>query len=80
MVRAQRLADADDIAQRILTAAGEMEEWVEMKPAAFEDVLDNELSKYEKFQSMLEDGEQKQEDLLSSITVRSELLIHILLS
>ncbi|KAI0077917.1 pH-response regulator [Panus rudis PR-1116 ss-1] len=67
ITRAQRLADADDITQRIIKAASGIERWVEVQPAMFEDILDEELLKYEKFRTALQDNERKQEDLLQSI-------------
>ena len=70
VTRATRLADSDDITPRILKAAAAIERWVEVQPSMFEDVLDEELAKYEKFRVDLEEGEQKQEQLLNSVKVR----------
>lgn len=70
VARAQRLAEADDITLRISKAASAFEQWVAVKPEMLEDILDEELSKYEKFRTMLEQSEQKQQELLDAIKVR----------
>ena len=68
--RVSRLADSDDITPRILKAASGMEQWVNVQPAMFEDILDQELSKYDKFRVQLEEDEVKQQDLLKAVQVR----------
>lgn len=68
--RAQTLAKADDIQPRILKAAAGFERLVEVEPAMFEDVSDEELAKYDKFVTEIKDFEQKQVDLLTAIKVR----------
>lgn len=72
--RANALAASEDISPRIQKAASGIERWVEVQPAMFEDVLDQELSKYDKFRTYIEEGEQKQEVLLESIKVGSTLV------
>jgi programmed cell death 6-interacting protein len=67
--RAKRRVDADDITARILKAAAVIEQWVEIQPSMFEDVLEEELGKFEKFRSDILDIEEKQETLLKSIEV-----------
>jgi programmed cell death 6-interacting protein len=67
--RAQRLADADDIGPRILKVAAGFERWVDVKPAMFGDVSDEELAKYDKFISEIDGGRSKQEALLQDIQV-----------
>ncbi len=67
--RAQKLADADDITLRIMEAAAAFEQWVEVQPAMLDDVLEEELSKFEKFHVEIEAGRAKQEALLNSIKV-----------
>lgn len=69
--RTKRLVDAEDVAPRILRAAAGIERWVEVQPSMFEDVIDEELTKYEKFREELEEGEQRQEVLLASVKVRA---------
>ena len=70
VARANRLAASDDITPRILKAASGMEQWVNVQPAMFEDILDQELSKYDKFRVQLEEDEVKQQDLLKAVQVR----------
>lgn len=70
--RATRLAASEDITPRILKAASAIERWVEVQPSMFEDVIDDELAKYDKFREEIEEGEQQQEVLLDSIKVSSE--------
>lgn len=77
--RAQRLSDADDVTPRVLQVAAGMEQWAEVRPEAFEDVLDEELAKYEKFRTMVEESEEKQEQLLSQIRVGANSLLSRLL-
>ncbi|KAI0925777.1 hypothetical protein AcV5_008415 [Taiwanofungus camphoratus] len=73
--RANALAASEDISPRIQKAASGIERWVEVQPAMFEDVLDQELSKYDKFRTYIEEGEQKQEVLLESIKERNVLFL-----
>ncbi len=68
--RARRRVDVDDITPRILKAAAAIERWVEVQPSMFEDVLDEELAKFEKFRDDIEEAGEKQEVLLDSIKVR----------
>lgn len=65
--RAQRLADADDISTRIQKEAAGLETWVEVQPSMFEDTLDQELVKYDKFRHDIEDGAAKQTELLENV-------------
>ena len=69
VARANRLAASEDITPRILKAASGMEQWVNVQPAMFEDILDQELSKYDKFRVQLEEDEVKQQDLLKAVQV-----------
>ncbi|KAF9046965.1 BRO1-domain-containing protein [Hymenopellis radicata] len=70
--RAESLAEADDIRPRILKAATKLESLEEMQPAMFENVLDEELAKYDKYCQLLADNAQEQEDILSSIEADNE--------
>jgi programmed cell death 6-interacting protein len=67
--RAQYAAEADDITTRIIKQAAGIERWTEVQPSMFEDTLDQELSKYDKYKSDLEDGKREQEKLLDEIEV-----------
>lgn len=68
--RVHRAASDDDVTARILKAASAMEQWVSVQPAMFEDILDEELSKFDKFRVQLEDNEKKQTELLHAVLVR----------
>lgn len=65
--RAQRLADADDISARIQKEAAGLESWAEVQPFMFEDTLDQELVKYDKFRHDIEEGAVKQSELLENV-------------
>lgn len=71
VVRAQRRAESDDIRPKVLAAAANLEQGIEMSAVMFEDVSDNELAKYDKFIQGLTEGRKKQEEILSSIKVIS---------
>lgn len=73
--RAVRLAESEDIKPRILKAAATIEQWVDVQPSMFEDVLEDELAKYDKFRSDLEGSEQKQSELLNSIKVQFFIIV-----
>ncbi|KAI0266621.1 BRO1-domain-containing protein [Russula aff. rugulosa BPL654] len=70
--RAQRLADADDIGPRIVKEAAGLERWAEVQPSMFEDSLDQELAKYDKFRRDIEEGGVKQTELLEKVKTRME--------
>lgn len=65
--RAQRLADADDISARILKEAAALERWTEIQPSIFEETLDQELAKYDKFRRGMEDSAAKQLELMEGV-------------
>jgi programmed cell death 6-interacting protein len=65
--RAQRLADADDISTRILKEAAGLEMWTEVQPSMFEETLDQELAKYDKFRRDMEEGAARQSELLENV-------------
>lgn len=67
--RAQSLADADDIRVRILKVSSGFERFAQVEPAMFEDVLDEELAKYDKFLREIDEVGQKQNHILSDIQV-----------
>ena len=69
VARVDRLASSDDITQRIAKAASAMEQWVNVQPAMFEDVLDEELCKYDKYRVQLEENGQKQDEILDTVKV-----------
>jgi programmed cell death 6-interacting protein len=65
--RAERLTKTDDIQPRIMRAASGFERWVEVQPAMFEDVCDEEIAKYDKFLQELGECEKKQDEILEAI-------------
>ncbi len=71
VARVDRMTASDDITQRVARAASAMEQWVNVQPAMFEDILDEELSKYDRFRVQLEDNGQKQEAFLQSLQARA---------
>ncbi|KAH8092591.1 pH-response regulator [Cristinia sonorae] len=75
VARATRLADAEDITPRILKAASGFEQWVEVQPAMLEDVLEEELAKFDKFAAAIQEGETRQQSLLDTIKERNELFL-----
>ncbi|KAI0331883.1 BRO1-domain-containing protein [Cubamyces sp. BRFM 1775] len=70
VARVDRLASSDDITQRIAKAASAMEQWVNVQPAMFEDLLDEELCKYDKYRVQLEENGQKQVEVLDAVKER----------
>lgn len=73
MKRATSLADSEDIKPRILKVAATIERWVEVQPSMFEDVLDEELAKYEKFRTGIDETKRRQEGILKSLEARISL-------
>ena len=75
--RAENRAQDDDIRERIQKAASTTKNnLADMPPAMFENILEEELEKYDQFYEMLKDTEQEQEDILSAIEV-SHYGIHL---
>ncbi|KAF8071744.1 BRO1-like domain-containing protein [Lyophyllum atratum] len=73
--RAQALAAADDIRERVMKVAVGFARLVEVEPAMFEDVSDEELAKYDRFLSEMGEIEQRQGSTLSEIQRRNELFL-----
>jgi programmed cell death 6-interacting protein len=70
VIRAQNLADNDDISDRIKLVALGLERWTQVKAEMFEDVMGEELNKYEKYRNEIA-GTEEQDSLLQKIEVRS---------
>jgi programmed cell death 6-interacting protein len=68
--RANQLADADDIQGRIAREAAGVARWAEVTPAMFEDSMQEELFKFEKFRKDIDLTVEKQQALLADIKVR----------
>ncbi|KAI0313744.1 BRO1-domain-containing protein [Amylostereum chailletii] len=70
--RANRRKEADDIHPRILKAAAGVERWAEVQPSMFEDVLEDELAKYDKFRNDVAQGGVKQDEILEAVKARMQ--------
>lgn len=73
--RAQRVSDDDDIAPRLMREAEAVARWVEVRPEMFDDALEEELGKYERFRAELEEGARRQEDALRGIAERNAVFL-----
>lgn len=62
------MADSDDIADRIKLVALGLERWTQVKAEMFEDVMGEELDKYEKYRMEVA-GTDEQDSLLKKIEV-----------
>lgn len=71
LLRAQGLAAGDDISDRIKLVAVGLERWTQVKAEMFEDVMAEELGKYDKYQSEITATKEEQENLLKKIEVCS---------
>ena len=68
--RAQRLADADDISNRVLQEASKFDQMADIQPLVFEEASDQELAKYDKFLVEMREFEEKQSTILTDVKVR----------
>ena len=66
---ARSLVDADDIEPRIMKASSGFAKLAEVTPDMFEDISDEELSKYDKFLLEMDEISRKQTEILSAIEV-----------
>jgi programmed cell death 6-interacting protein len=66
---ANDLAEMDNIQPRVMKAASGFERWAEVEPAMFEDILDEEISKYDKFLQRLRENKEEQAQVLTNIEV-----------
>lgn len=67
--RARARAARDDVEPRILKAAAGFEKLAELDPAMFEDILDEELAKYDRYLVDIEDLGKRIEEALNHIKV-----------
>lgn len=67
--RAKLTTEVDDIQDRVLLVSAGFEKLAEVRPAMFEDIMDEELAKYDKFLKEISDLEQKQVTTLSELKV-----------
>jgi programmed cell death 6-interacting protein len=75
LIRLQNFAGSDDISDRIKLVALGLERWTEVKAEMFEDVMTEELQRYEKYRNEIASTEVEQRDLLRKIEVNSDPLI-----
>ena len=68
--RAQSLAAADDIQARVMKAASGFERLADVTPDMFEDISDEELSKFDKFLAEMSDIERRQNEIIAEVQVR----------
>lgn len=68
--RVEKRAATDDIRTRVMQVASGFEKLAQLEPAMFEDVLDEELAKYDKFLKEMEDAEKRQNVILNEIKVQ----------
>jgi programmed cell death 6-interacting protein len=57
-----------------MEATTKFERWDEVEPVMFQDIMDEELDKYDKFLESIGESEQKQKDILSDVQVRIRLV------
>jgi programmed cell death 6-interacting protein len=70
MIRSQNLASTDDISDRVKLEAIGLERWTQVKAEMFEDVMGEELDKYEDYRKEISGSKDAQEELLQKIEVR----------
>ncbi|EKM78721.1 hypothetical protein AGABI1DRAFT_59755 [Agaricus bisporus var. burnettii JB137-S8] len=70
--QARNLEAADDIQPRVLKVASGFERLTEIRADMFEDILDEELAKYDRFINVMGDLQQREESLLGDIRVINE--------
>ncbi|TFK72898.1 BRO1-domain-containing protein [Pluteus cervinus] len=73
--RATATAEFDDIRERIITVSSGFEKLAEVQPAMFEDILDEELSKYDKFLQEISDLEQRHSTTLNEVKVTNDAFL-----
>jgi programmed cell death 6-interacting protein len=67
--RAKMRVESDNIRSKILNTAANIERWAEVTPAMFEDIMEQEMRKFEKFQEDLLEQEGEQIGLLDDLKV-----------
>ncbi|PFH52959.1 hypothetical protein AMATHDRAFT_138650 [Amanita thiersii Skay4041] len=73
--RAQRLAEADDIRSRIVLEASKYDKLENVQPLMFEEVLDEELAKYDKFILALKGFEERQNGILIDVKNQNDMFL-----
>jgi programmed cell death 6-interacting protein len=67
--KANYLAEVDNVQSRVMKAASGFERWAEVEAAMFEYILDEEISKYDKFLQRLRESKEEQVQVLTNIEV-----------
>lgn len=73
-------ASTDDIKPRLVREAAGLARWVEVKPAMFEETMEEEMGKFDRYKESVEEGREKQHELLAQVEVsRSDCpsMIHL---
>ncbi|KAF9563243.1 BRO1-domain-containing protein [Agrocybe pediades] len=70
--RVRSVAAGDDIRPRIMKAAAGFERLADVTPAMFEDLSDEELAKYDRYLSEMDDLERKQQEIINDIRSRNK--------
>jgi programmed cell death 6-interacting protein len=63
------MADSDDVEGRIMKAAAGFEKLAELHPAMFEDIMDEELAKYDRYLVEMDEQRKRVEEALMEIKV-----------
>ncbi|KAJ3520410.1 hypothetical protein NMY22_g12771 [Coprinellus aureogranulatus] len=73
--RAKALAEKDDIQERVTKAAAGFEKLAELDAAMFEDILDQELAKYDRYLVDMEEQSKRVEEALEKIKSDNEAFV-----
>ncbi|KAH8826651.1 pH-response regulator [Flagelloscypha sp. PMI_526] len=74
--RARLLQEADDIETKVIQEAEGLSQLTVIRPALFEDLLDKELSKYDRFLRPVKDLQETHADILERISIQNELFLN----
>ncbi|KAF8604259.1 BRO1-domain-containing protein [Ceratobasidium sp. AG-I] len=72
---ARQRASTDDIKPRLVREAAGLARWVEVKPAMFEETMEEEMGKFDRYKDSVEEGKEKQDELLAQVEHLNDLLI-----
>ncbi|KAJ2922412.1 hypothetical protein H1R20_g14677, partial [Candolleomyces eurysporus] len=74
--RGKAMAESDDVEARIMKAAAGFEKLAELHPAMFEDIMDEELAKYDKYLVEMDEQRKRVEEALIEIKSENEAFIN----
>ncbi|KAF8526304.1 BRO1-domain-containing protein [Hysterangium stoloniferum] len=69
--RVQRISETDNVTPRFMREASAHARWVEVRPDVFEQAIEEELGKYDRYRTELEESERRQEEALNGIRERN---------